>query len=98
MKQKGFTLIELLIVIVIIMIIGSLLVPAFFKFMEDEKANQEPTNLLQFKKEAKVETKFINNSRINCLDGKQTITINGVVYHLGLIKNSWGDLEGVDCQ
>lgn len=40
---------------------------------------------------------IMSECNIDCLEGKKIITLDGIVYHLGVVKNSWGDLEGVDC-
>jgi prepilin-type N-terminal cleavage/methylation domain-containing protein len=105
MKEKGFTLIELIITIVIIMVVGSIAIPIAMEFVRDEDlASKAGVFVREFKQEVdpevrvETETVTIDRSGVNCLDGKKTITIDGVVYHLGKIKNSWGDLEAVDCQ
>jgi prepilin-type N-terminal cleavage/methylation domain-containing protein len=99
MNKKGFTLIDLMIVLAVI----AFLIPAILAFMEDEKIAQKTGSLIkEFKQEATpevvTETVTIDRSGVTCQDGKKTITIDGVVYHLGLIKNTWGDLESIDCQ
>ena len=105
MNKKGFTIIELMIVLFIIGIIGSIFIPAVLQFMQDEKIAQKTGSLIkEFKQEAstevRVETKTItiDKSGVKCRDGKKVIEIDGVEYHLGLIKNSWGDLAPIECQ
>ena len=105
MNNKGFTLIELIIVIVIIMLVASVAIPAIMQFVSDEDlASKTGVFVREFKQEAnpevRVETKTvtIDKSGVICQEGKKVITIDGVIYHLGTIKNTWGDLEAVDCQ
>lgn len=87
-----------------IAIIG-LIASTSLEWVKEEKIGQQLGEIVaEFKEgvepETRVETKTItvDRSGVICLEGKKTVTIDGVVYHLGLIKNSWGDLEAVDCQ
>jgi len=97
MNKKGFTLIELIVGIAIIGILMSLL----FTFLEDEKIVQKTGALVKFKQEVKPivknKTIILDKCGIKCIGGKKIIEIDGIVYYLGTIKNSWGDLETVDC-
>jgi len=98
-NEKGFIQIILLVVI-----IGAVIVATLDWAKEEKIAKQVGELVSEFKEGAEtktiIETKTVtvDRSGVNCLDGKKTVTINGVVYHLGLIKNTWGDLEAVDCQ
>ena len=100
-NEKGFFQ-----VILMIMIIGAVIV-ASLEWAREEKIGKQLGEIVsEFKESSEQVTQFqpetktvtIDRSGVNCLDGKKTITINGVVYHLGTIKNTWGDLEAVDCQ
>lgn len=90
--------------ILMVMIIGAIVVGSLEWMRENQIGKQFGEVVSEFKQSAEknaepiTETVTIDRSGVTCLDGKKTITINGVVYHLGLIKNSWGDLEAVDCQ
>jgi len=103
MNQKGFTIIELLIVILIIGIFTSVAIPSFFEWAKEEKIAQQAGNLIkEFKEES--EPKVITNNvvidklGVSCQDGQKIIELDGVIYHLGTIKNTWGDLAPVECQ
>jgi len=94
MNKKGFSIIDLLIVIAVI----TFLIPPILVFI----AQKTGSLIKEFKQEATpevvTETVTIDRSGVTCQDGKKVIEIDGVVYHLGLIKNTWGDLTPVDCQ
>lgn len=96
-NQKGF-----INLIIMVIIIGAVIV-ASLEWAKEKKIGKQLGEIVgEFKQgsepKIQVKTKTIDRSGVDCLDGKKTITIDGVVYHLGLIKNSWGDLESVDCQ
>lgn len=100
-NENGWSIFEIFIGLMIIGVIST----AVLEWAKDEKIAQQLGEFTaEFKQSAepttiiKTETVTIDRSGVNCLDGKKTVTIEGVVYHLGLIKNTWGDLEGVDCQ
>ncbi len=103
MKNKGFSLIELMVAIAIFGVVAAIVIPAVFEFMDNEKIAQKTGQLVrEFKQEAdpevQIKTVTIDKSGVICQEGKKTINIDGVIYHLGTIKNTWGDLEAVDCQ
>ena len=104
MNKKGFTLIDLMIVIFIIGIIGSLVVPTFFAFIEEEKIAQKAGSFVkEFNEEVdpkvRVETKTvtIDRSGVKCIEGKKAIEIGGKIYYIGDI-DTWGDIKGIECQ
>jgi len=104
-NKKGFSLIELMIVIAIFFTMASLILSVVFNFMEKEKIAQKTGSLIkEFKDEVNPEikvitkTKIIDKSGVQCLEGKKVITIDGVTYYLGTVKNTWGDLTPVECE
>ena len=102
MNKKGFSLMELMIVIFIIGIIGSLVVPAFFQFMEDEKVAQKAGSLVkEFKQEiepeVRTETIIVDRSGVKCIEGRKAIEIDGKIYYIGSL-DTWGDIKGIECQ
>jgi hypothetical protein len=99
MNEKGFSIFDLIITLAII----GFIITTGLEFLTDEEVGKKVGALVSDfngEVEPKVVTKTvtIDNSGVNCLDGKKTITISGETYHLGRIKNTWGDLESVDCQ
>jgi len=105
MNKKGFTLIELMIVIAIIGILAALLIPGLAGWIGRDSGS---SNIVEYKQSSvqvtpveepeTKETKVINDCGIKCIDGKKAIEVDGVIFQLSKIKNSWGDLEGIDCQ
>lgn len=96
MVKKGFTLIELIVVIAIIGILSLLFIPTIVSYFDETK----DTSKGGYSQSTSIEEpKIVNqNNNLKCVDGKKVIELNGEVFHLGKIKNSWGDLESIDCQ
>jgi prepilin-type N-terminal cleavage/methylation domain-containing protein len=98
MNKKGFTLIELLVIIAIFGILGAILVPKISEYIVKKEGTttekKEDFKSMVEKKMVSVPTQQI----IECVEGKQTIKIQGEVFYLGRIKNTWGDLEAINCE
>ncbi len=99
MNNKGFSIIDLLIII----LVSGFIISAGLKFLEREEVAKKVGSMVsdfngEVKSKVITKTVVIDKSDVNCLDGKKTISINGETYHLSKIKNTWGDLEAVDCQ
>lgn len=90
--------------IIWILIIGFIIVQSFpdiVNYLKEENIPQQAGELVrEFNSSYKPEVAptIINTCNVTCFEGKQTIEINGKIYHLGLVKNTWGDLESIDCE
>jgi hypothetical protein len=100
MNQKGISIIEIFIGLMILGVVATgvlewvkeeKIAQQLGEFTAEFKGSSEP--IIQIQKEIVT----IDKSGVICLDGKKTIMIDGETYHLGRVKNTWGDLEGVDC-
>lgn len=85
-------------------VIGALSVtfyPKIIDFIETEQVPQKAGEIVRsFNSTYKPEesTTIINSCNVMCVDGVKTIEVGGIVYRLGVVKNTWGDLDSVVCQ
>ncbi len=112
MNKKGFTIIELLICVAIIGILVAIVLPIGMKLLGSNGSdvvtfNTEPATVVVSTPQVVVEDEIGNETIVEnlivedtpgCSDGKRTIVVDGELYFLGKVKNTWGDLEGVPCE
>lgn len=104
MNNRGYSVVNFLVSLGIVILVASVVTPELLSWLKTEKiASLLGEQVREFKsgyedpKMKKDVPTIINSCNTDCLEGKQTIKIGDKIYFLGVVKNTWGDLEKIDC-